>query len=176
MPVCRVTLKPIAQEGFSSAGRRALSGGQGQIPFRIPFTRSEVIHYRAEESKRISISGVQDKLSLRLERGTCTPVTQGGTHLLKPIPAQPSLRHVESVSANEHLTMQVATQVFGIPVAACALMELADGEPAYLSRRFDRRGDGSRIPQEDFCQLANRSEDTHGRNYKYDSSQEETRL
>ncbi len=35
--------------------------------------------------------------------------------------------------------MQIADQVFGIDTAANALLELGDGEPAYLTRRFDRR-------------------------------------
>ncbi|MEX2607277.1 MAG: HipA domain-containing protein [Kiritimatiellia bacterium] len=174
MSFCRVTLKPINRGGFSPAGLRALTGHQARMPHRLPFTRREVIRHRAEEAQRISISGVQDKVSLRLDRGAFTQVTTGGTHILKPIPGLTSLRHVEAVPANEHLTMQIAGQVFGIPVAACALVELADGEPAYLVRRFDRDAYGTKRLQEDFCQLANRSEATHGRNYKYDSTQEET--
>lgn len=42
----------------------------------------------------------------------------------------------------------------------------------YLTRRFDRRGEEF-IQQEDFCQLAERTVETHGENYKYDSSYEE---
>ncbi|MFZ2657709.1 MAG: HipA domain-containing protein [Victivallales bacterium] len=47
-------------------------------------------------------------------------------------------------------------------------------EPAneYLTRRFDRQ-DGRKIPQEDFCRLSGRTEETHGKNYKYDISYEE---
>lgn len=106
------------------------------------------------------------------------PVTSGGLYILKPVPGLTTLRHAEAVPANEHLTMQLAGQVFKIPVPPCALVDLADGEPAYLVRRFDRRFDRSegetRILQEDFCQLSNRSEATRGRNYKYEGTQEET--
>ena len=49
---------------------------------------------------------------------------------------------------------------------------MKDGELAYLTRRFDRR-DGRPILQEDFCQLSGRTSETHGENYKYDSSYEE---
>lgn len=174
MPFCRSTLKPIASDGFSPAAIRRLTDGQGSLPHILPFTRGEVIRHRAEEAGHLSISGIQDKVSLRLERGEFTSVTSGATFILKPIPGLSPLQHVEAVPANEHLTMQLAGQVFGIPVPPCALVDLADGEPAYLVKRFDRGKDGSRIPQEDFCQLSNRSEATRGRNYKYDGSQEET--
>ncbi len=52
-----------------------------------------------------------------------------------------------------------------------ALVTLADGEPAYLTRRFDRR-EGARLDMEDCCALAEQSPETHGRNYKYDGSYE----
>jgi serine/threonine-protein kinase HipA len=78
----------------------------------------------------------------------------------------------EDVPANEHLTMQFAEQVFGMTTAANALVYLKDGEPAYLTRRFDRQA-GRKIPQEDFCQLGGRTEETHGKNYKYGCSYEE---
>lgn len=174
MPVCRATLKPMTRDGFSPAALRRLTDGTAPVPHRLPFTRAEVIQYRATEADRLSISGVQDKVSLRLEHGRFRPVSTDGAFLLKPVPGLGSLRHVEAVPANEHLTMQLAGQLFGIPVPPCALVELADGEPAYLARRFDRAPDGTRIPQEDFCQLSNRSEATGGRNYKYDATQEET--
>lgn len=68
--------------------------------------------------------------------------------------------------------MQVASQVFGITAPPNALVRFADGELAYIVKRFDRR-DGQKIGQEDFCQLSNRSEETAGRNYKYDGTYEE---
>lgn len=174
MPTCRVTLKEIGQDGYSPAGRRALVGGQGKIPFRLPFSREDVIQHRGEKVTELSISGVQDKISLKLERGKLTPVTSGGEFILKPIPSGISLKNLEAVPANEHLTMQLASQVFKIPTPACAVVELAYGEPAYLVRRFDRNPDGSKRTQEDFCQLSQRSPETHGNQYKYDSSMEET--
>jgi len=51
-------------------------------------------------------------------------------------------------------------------------VRFADGELAYLTRRFDRR-DGKPVRQEDLCQVAGRSEETHGSAYKYDFSYEE---
>jgi serine/threonine-protein kinase HipA len=68
--------------------------------------------------------------------------------------------------------MQIASQVFGLDTAANAWIRFADGELAYITRRFDRRG-GLKTGQEDFCQLSNRTEETAGKNYKYDGSDEE---
>jgi serine/threonine-protein kinase HipA len=69
--------------------------------------------------------------------------------------------------------MQIASQIFGIATAVNACIRFADGELAYITRRFDRREDGIKIAQEDFCQLSNRTEETAGRSYKYDGSYEE---
>lgn len=69
--------------------------------------------------------------------------------------------------ANEHLTMQIARQVYGISTAENALIFFSDGEPAYITRRFDVAPDGTKIKQEDFAALWNRSGATHGRNFKY---------
>jgi serine/threonine-protein kinase HipA len=120
----------------------------------------------------MSISGVQDKVSLKLENGELVPTDTGGEYILKPVPSAiiPAFR--DDVPANEHLTMQLAAQVFGITTAVNALIYLKDGEPAYLTRRFDRLG-GRKIPQEDFCQLGGRTDETHGKNYKYDATCEE---
>ena len=69
--------------------------------------------------------------------------------------------------------MQLARQVFKLPTAACAVLRFSDAAPAYLTRRFDVLADGRRAGQEDFAQIAGRTEDLHGHNYKYDSSHEE---
>lgn len=168
---CRSSLAPIAADGFSPATLRRLLGDRRRLPHRLPFTRAEVIRYRTGVADRMSISGVQDKVSLRFEKGELVPTERDGEFLLKPIPGVPLPQFTEAVPANEHLTMQIAAQVFGIETAANALVTLADGEPAYLTRRFDRR-DGVRLDMEDFCALANQSPQTHGRNYKYDGSYE----
>jgi len=166
---CRSTLAPLADVGFSAVGLRRLIGSRRQLPARLGFTRAEVIHHRATVAQRMSISGVQDKVSLRLVDGDLVPTDVDGEYLLKPIPGGPLPRFTGQAPANEHVTMQIAEQVFGIPAAANALVELADGEPAYLCRRFDRR-DGRRIDVEDFASLAGQSPDSHGRNFKYTGS------
>lgn len=138
-------------------------------------TPEQALRYR-QLTRQMSMSGVQEKFSVRLavEEPVLELTETGGQFILKPVPAinvQP-----EIVPANEHLTMQLARQVFKLPTAACAVLHFATGQPAYLARRFDVQLDGSRLLQEDFAQLAGRTEQQHGIHYKYEYSYEEMGL
>lgn len=174
MPRCLSMLVELPAEGYCPRAMRMLAGGHLKFPHRLPFNRSDVIVYRRTAAPRMSISGIQDKISLKLVRGALEPTEIGGEYILKPIPSSDIPRFQSDVPANEHLTMQIAAQIFGIATAVNACIRFADGELAYITKRFDRRPDGTKIAQEDFCQLSNRSEETAGKNYKYDASYEET--
>lgn len=125
-----------------------------------------------EKTRRSSVSGVQHKVQLKRIRGGYAVVESGGDFILKPVPRNTAAELADDIPANEALTMDIAAGIFGIRTAEHAYVELADGVPAYLTKRFDRRA-GMPIRQEDFCQLSGRSEETHGDTYKYDSSYEE---
>ena len=172
MPRCMSTLRDTRTTGFSPAAARQLAGGNRKFPSQLTFNRADVIAFRVQAAEHMSISGVQDKISLRLIRGKLTPTERNGEYILKPVPTADIPRFKDDIPANEHVTMQVASQVFGIATPPNALVRFADGELAYIVKRFDRR-DGQKIGQEDFCQLSNRSEETAGRNYKYDGTYEE---
>jgi serine/threonine-protein kinase HipA len=169
---CHSTLSGITTEGFSSAGLRSLTGSSRSFPHRLHLKRSDVTTVQIEAVEHMSISGVQDKISLRLERGKLIPVESNGRYILKPVPSTIIPKFTDDVPANEHVTMQIASQIFKIPAAANACIYLADGSMAYITRRFDYRGE-SKVAQEDFCQLLSRSSETHGPNYKYEGSYEE---
>lgn len=148
------------------------------LPFAAPASATVEEMLRLHElTRQISVSGVQEKFSLRLvieseHTAYLVLTTRGGQYLLKPVPAS-RFRNVQDLPANEHFTMQLARQVFKLPTAACAVMRFADGSPAYLTRRFDVQADGLRLAQEDFAQLGGRTEQAHGDNYKYDFSHEQ---
>ncbi len=169
---CMSTLRDLPDEGYSAVAQRLLAGGNRKFPHRLTFNRADVVEFRMQAAEHMSISGIQDKVSLKLIRGKLTPTEKDGEYILKPIPAADIPRFKNDIPANEHLSMQLATQVFGIATAVNAVICFADGQPAYITRRFDRRN-GLKIGQEDFCQLSNRTEETIGRNYKYDGSYEE---
>lgn len=124
---------------------------------------------------RISISGVQEKLSCIVMDGKIrlTPEGGSGRYIIKPAPDYMYLRFRKDIPANEHLTMQIASQVYKIRTAENALVFFADGEAAYITKRFDYATDGSKIFQDDFASLAGKTERNFGKDFKYTGSYED---
>ena len=122
------------------------------LPYKSPDRSEEDNEKFIENRKRISISGVQEKLSLTLKKNKLKLTEEGeqGTYILKPIPRD--LKLVDQVPANEHLTMQIANQIFNINTAMNALIFFETGEHAYI--RFDIKKDGTKWGKEDFASLA----------------------
>ena len=121
---------------------------------------------------RISLSGVQPKASLVVneERRLVKPAEgERGTYILKPAPSSYALFERKYCPANEHLTMQLALQVYHIETAANALCFFRDGEAAYLCRRFDVGPNGQKYSQEDFASLAGLTNANGGSDYKYNN-------
>lgn len=166
-------------EGFdtySPACLRRLFGGKKVspvLPYPPPQKSEEITEQFIENRKRISISGVQEKLSFLLEKNQLRLTMKGeqGTYLLKPIPRD--LKKVDQVPANEHLTMQIARQVYRLKTAENAVIFFNDGTPAYITKRFDVREDGGKWGKEDFATLAGMTKDNAGANFKYEYSYEE---
>jgi serine/threonine-protein kinase HipA len=146
------------------------------LSYDPPQQSEEVAELFIENRKRISISGVQEKLSLLLDKNTLRLTQKGeqGTYLLKPIPRD--LKKVDQVPANEHLTMQIARQVYGINTAENAMIFFKDGTPAYITKRFDVKPDGEKLGKEDFASLAGKTKDNAGADFKYIYSYEEIGL
>ena len=167
---CLATLELLPAGGLSRAAQWDLAGGRHRFPASITLVRESVHEHRQTAMQRMSISGMQDKISLRLHRGVLLPVEKDGTHILKPIPST-RFHLVDDTPANEALTMLLARRA-GLTTAAHGLVRLADSELAYITRRFDRLADGSRVLQEDLGSVAGMSADTHGGNWKYDSTYE----
>ncbi len=161
----------LSQEVYCKRCRRELFDNQ-KINFVLDFDKKEFLSKSVELSERMSISGVQDKISLRIEDKKLVPTTKNGTYLLKPVPLIEYVELIADVAKNEHFSMQLASQVFKLETAINGLIAFSDGELAYITKRFDRV-DGTKIKQEDFASLAERSEQSHGKNYKYDYSYEE---
>ena len=120
-----------------------------------------------ENATRISISGVQEKFSIIQLKNRIRLTKEGeqGTHILKPIPS--GSKNADQMPANEHVTMQIAQQAFGIETAENALIFFGNEDPAYITKRFDLVPGGFKLAQEDFASLAGKSPQTHGTDYKY---------
>lgn len=123
-----------------------------------------------ENASRISISGVQEKFSLIQLKNKIRLTKEGeqGTHILKSIPNVS--KNSNQMPANEHLTMQIAHQIYDIETAENALIFFGNGEHAYITKRFDVLPGGLKLAQEDFASLAGKSPQTHGTDYKYQGS------
>jgi serine/threonine-protein kinase HipA len=143
----------------------------GKTP-KLNFVKKDFFAIQSEYVNHFSISGVQAKISLKLRGNELVVTETDGEYLLKPTPLNMDFNFRNEVPANEHLTMQIAKQVFRMKVAENALIKFTDGELAYITKRFDRVKK-DKLRQEDFCQLSNRSPETKGKNFKYDGSYEE---
>ncbi|MEN9443237.1 MAG: hypothetical protein RIS47_127 [Bacteroidota bacterium] len=160
-------------EGFNTYSRSCLKRlFQGKtvyhvLPYDSPASDPETDKLFEQNRKRMSISGVQEKLSVLLDKNKLRLVneTESGTYILKPIPN--SGKNPDQMPANEHLTMQIAQQLYGIETAENALIFFKNGTPAYITKRFDVKDDGTKLGQEDFASLAGRTPQTHGEHYKY---------
>jgi serine/threonine-protein kinase HipA len=114
----------------------------------IPVSLEQISAEAQKLAGKLSISGVQPKLSVRLEGDKLLPVARDGQYILKP-----QTQEFAQLPQNEYLCMQMGSR-FGLNTAPSLLLELADGSPAYLVKRFDRFKKGNRMEK-----LA--CEDTH---------------
>lgn len=137
------------------------------LPYNSPEVDEATDALYFENQKHISISGVQIKYSLLLKKNKLhlTKAEEKGTHILKPIPS--GVKNADQLPANEHLTMQIAQQIFGIETASNAMIFFKDGKHAYITKRFDVKDEGGKWAKEDFASLAERTPQTHGEHYKY---------
>ena len=156
---------------YSDAAAENLFDGRSVSPFldfdlsdnKISDTVNAAMH-------RISVSGVQEKFPAVIRDGKiCLAVAdERSTHILKPAPWDPSLSFRKEIPANENLTMQIASQVYGIATAANGLCFSKDGRAVYVTKRFDVAADGTKFYMEDFSTLTGRGEKVGGTNFKYD--------
>lgn len=124
-------------------------------PPELSLTLSNVQEYAVQSVlARITVTGVQKKLSLGLEgsqRDTrLTVVGLWGQYILKP----PSDEY-RSLPENEDTVMHAA-EVVNIPVVPHAMIRLSSGELSYITRRIDRNNRENKIAMEDFCQVTGR--------------------
>jgi serine/threonine-protein kinase HipA len=163
MSICPITLEQIAAEQtYSVAGLKQIHPKLKELD-ALPFSNDEQLRQARLRSDKMSIPGVQPKLSavLRIKQSCFEFVDRGGRFILKPNPPQ-----FQEVPANEALTMTMAKTV-GIDVPVHGLLPAVDQSWVYFVKRFDREGRSKRIHVEDFAQLSESTRET-----KYDSSLE----
>ena len=162
------------QKGFSTYSPVALKElfNSQKVNHILPYTGMDNNETEQKEfqdnNKHMSISGAQQKYSLVVDNGQMrlSLEQEQATLLLKTKLSEYANKEISP--ANEHLTMQIASQVYNIPTAANGLCFFQNDEPAYITRRFDIAPNGRKFRKEDFASLAGISKGNKGPNYKYD--------
>lgn len=163
MASCPITLDPVAEGGlYSEAGLKTIHPRLTGL-HALAYSAKEQIREARLRAGKMSIQGVQPKLSavLRISKQSFDLVDRGGKFILKPNPPM-----YEEVPANEALTMRMAASA-GIEVPPHGLLPAVDGSWVYFVKRYDRVGRSGRVHVEDFSQLTGANRGT-----KYDSSLE----
>ena len=162
MKRCPITYDEIASTEEYSLRALRLLDPQLTLLHRLPYTAMEQRQEALTRVDKISIQGVQLKLSavLKVKESLFEIVDHEGNYILKP----PSLDFAQ-LPENEDLTMKLAS-LAGIDTPLHGLAYGKEGALSYFIKRFDRAGD-IKLPVEDFAQLLGESRET-----KYDSSME----
>lgn len=107
----------------------------------LPFTAAELRREAANRTKKLSIQGVQPKLSATISvvGQEFKIVDQFGTYIIKP---QNDL--FPQLPENEDLTMRMA-EAFGLDVPFHGMIYAKDGSLSYFIKRFDRYGKGKKM-------------------------------
>lgn len=161
MSRCPITYETISEGRYSRKALHKLSPKLDEL-LDLPYSVEEQIHEAEKRATKMSIQGVQPKLSAKLNvKGKVFEVVDtGGRFILKP---QNQL--YRCLPENEAITMHLASAV-GIETPFHGMIYAKDDTLTYFIKRFDRQGYRKRA-LEDFAQLAGLSRVT-----KYNYSME----
>lgn len=159
---CPITYNPCGDKRYSVAGLKLLSTGLLSLK-DLEYTAEEQRQEAFNRASRMSIQGIQPKLSARLniKEEKFEIVDTGGRYILKP-----QHQFFPEMPENEDLTMKLASEI-GLEIPVHGLIWSKDKTLTYFIRRFDRKGQNDKVAVEDFAQLAGLTRDT-----KYDYSME----
>jgi serine/threonine-protein kinase HipA len=152
---CPITYELCGTDKYSEKGLRLIAPKLTHLN-DLPYTASELRQEAANRAKKLSIQGVQPKLSATISvvDQEFKIVDQFGTFIIKP---QNDL--FPQLPENEDVTMRMA-KVFGLEVPFHGMLYAKDGSLTYFIKRFDRYGKGKKRATEDFAQLTGNSRDT----------------
>lgn len=123
----------------------------------IDFGLGDISRKAQELSGKLSISGIQPKLSVKLDekQNMLILAAEGGEYILKPQnPAFPN------IPENEQCCMDIAKEL-NIEVPLNCLIPLKDKSLSYVVKRFDREK-SVKIHQEDFGQILEQTDKYKG--------------
>lgn len=151
---CYKELRPGEVDFHPECSRKMF--GTSAAP-ELPYSRDNMSELASKVIKTsTSVTGVQAKLSLEIDRGKknepsrFTIVGLWGNYILKP--QSPQYRCLPEL---EDLTMKMA-ETAKIKTARHSLIRFRDGELGYITQRMDRDKKGRKHSMLDMCQLTNR--------------------
>jgi serine/threonine-protein kinase HipA len=152
---CPITYELCGNGKYSEKGLRMIAPKLTHLN-ELPYTAAELRQEAANRAKKLSIQGVQPKLSATISvvEQEFKIVDQFGTYIIKP---QNDL--FPELPQNEDVTMRMA-KVFGLDVPFHGMLYAKDGSLSYFIKRFDRYGKGKKLATEDFAQLTGNTRDT----------------
>ena len=159
---CPITYTDSGAKKYAEAGLRKLSPKLKTLN-DFPYSAEMQVKESVARASKMSIQGVQPKLSVRLNIKHCIfeIVDLGGHYIFKP-----QTPNYSEVPENEDLTMRLAGLI-GIEIPLHGLLYSIDGSMTYFIKRFDRVGRNKKVAVEDFAQLSGMDRET-----KYNSSME----
>lgn len=159
---CPITYELCGEQKYSAQGLKLLSPKLKDL-LDFPYNKGDQLKEAMAGATKMSIQGVQPKLSARLNvsAGIFEIADQGGNFIIKP---QNDL--YEELPENEDLTMRLAA-LAGIEIPLHGMIYSKDGSRSYFIKRFDRLPKKKRVAVEDFAQLTGQTRET-----KYSSSME----
>jgi serine/threonine-protein kinase HipA len=152
---CPITYELCGTNKYSEKGIRLIAPKLTHLN-DLPYTAVELRQEAANRAKKLSIQGVQPKLSAAVSiiGQEFKIVDQFGTYIIKP---QNDL--FPQLPENEDVTMRMA-KAFGLEVPFHGMLYAKDGSLSYFIKRFDRYGKGKKWATEDFAQLTGNTRDT----------------
>jgi len=154
MSKCPITYEE-GESKYSPNGLKLVSRNLSDLK-DIEYSAEEQRHEAAVRATKMSIQGVQPKLSaiLNIQHSKLEIVDIKGKYIIKP------QHHIyPQLPENEDLTMKMASKC-GINVPIHGMIYSKDGTLSYFIKRFDRLGKNSKLPLEDFAQLAEEKRET----------------
>ena len=152
---CPITYELCGTDKYSVKGMRLIAPKLTHLN-DLPYTAVELRQEAANRAKKLSIQGVQPKLSaaISIVDQEFKIVDQFGTYIIKP---QNDL--FPQLPENEDVTMRMA-KAFNLEVPFHGMLYGKDGSLSYFIKRFDRHGKGKKYATEDFAQLTGNTRDT----------------
>ncbi|WP_299179296.1 type II toxin-antitoxin system HipA family toxin [uncultured Neptuniibacter sp.] len=163
---CFITLEQLPESNTNPLMKDSAAQelyGCSFVSAQLGMTRKELLVEGRRFVKGISIPGVQPKLPMKVDNISkqLTLAGSDGEYILKP-----TRDGFHNYAEMEHLCMEIS-RALGIDTALCGLVQYADGELAYITKRFDRTPLG-KLHQEDLCSLSDKPTSE-----KYNSTYEE---